>query len=180
MGRPPWRLLPMATSSSVPSSTGTVCGRPRYYVTKDDLVIMASEVGVLPIAPETVAKKGRLQPGRMFLVNFEEGRIVDDMELKRRSSPKQHPYKAPGFEEQKVTLEHLPTPTYVGGFVQETLITRQQCLGYTSEDLLKLLSPMGTAGQEAIGSMEGTMRPSPASPTSRACCTTTSSRRSRR
>src|SRR5206468_1212525 len=63
----------------------------RYYVTKDDLVIMASEVGVLPVPPENVAKKGRLQPGRMFLVDFKEGRIIDDTELKKKLSER-HPY----------------------------------------------------------------------------------------
>jgi glutamate synthase (NADPH/NADH) large chain len=123
----------------------------RYYVTKDDLVIMASEVGVLPVPPENVAKKGRLQPGRMFLVDFQEGRIVDDTELKKKLS-EEHPY-GQWIQEQKITLEDLPTPTYVGGFVHETLVTRQQCLGYTTEDLTKLLAPMATNGQEAIGSM---------------------------
>jgi glutamate synthase (NADPH) large chain len=123
----------------------------RYYVTKDDLVIMASEVGVLPVAPESVAKKGRLQPGRMFLVDFEEGRIVDDSELKKKLS-EEHPY-GQWVQEQRITLEDLPTPTYVGSFVRETLLTRQQCLGYTTEDLMKLLAPMGTGGVEALGSM---------------------------
>ncbi|MGN6369973.1 MAG: glutamate synthase large subunit [Phycisphaerae bacterium] len=153
-------LEPWDGPASVAFTDGTFIGavldrnglRPsRYYVTKDDLVIMASEVGVLPIPPETVAKKGRLQPGRMFLVNFEEGRIIDDMELKKKLS-EEHPYGT-WVQEQKVTMEDLPTPTYVGGFVQETLITRQQCLGYTTEDLMKLLAPMATNGQEAIGSM---------------------------
>ncbi len=112
---------------------------------------MASEVGVLPIPPESVAKKGRLQPGRMFLVDFSEGRIVDDTEIKKRLS-ESHPYGT-WLQEQKITLEDLPTPTYVGGFVRETLLTRQQCLGYTTEDLIKLLVPMATNGMEAIGSM---------------------------
>ncbi len=123
----------------------------RYYVTKDDLVIMASEVGVLPVAPENVARKGRLQPGRMFLVDFTKGRIVDDLELKKKLSER-HPY-GQWVQEQRITVEDLPTPTYVGGFVRETLITRQQCLGYTTEDLMKLLAPMGTNGFEPIGSM---------------------------
>jgi glutamate synthase (NADPH/NADH) large chain len=123
----------------------------RYYVTKDDLVIMASEVGVLPVPPENVARKGRLQPGRMFLVNFKEGRIVDDTEIKKKLS-EEHPYGS-WIQEQKITLEDLPTPTYVGGFVRETLLTRQQCLGYTTEDLMKLLSPMAANGLEPVGSM---------------------------
>ncbi len=123
----------------------------RYYVTKDDLVIMASEVGVLPVPPENIAKKGRLQPGRMFLVDFREGRIVDDTELKKKLS-EEHPY-GQWVQEQRITLEDLSTPTYVGGFVRETLLTREQCLGYTSEDLMKLLVPMAANSQEAIGSM---------------------------
>ncbi len=123
----------------------------RYYVTKDDLVIMASEVGVLPVPPENVARKGRLQPGRMFLVDFSEGRIVDDTELKKKFS-EEHPYGT-WVQEQKITVDDMPTPTYVGGFVNETLLTRQQCLGYTTEDLTKLLIPMATNGLEPIGSM---------------------------
>ncbi len=123
----------------------------RYYVTKDDLVIMASEVGVLPVPPENIAKKGRLQPGRMFLVDFREGRIVDDAELKKKLS-EEHPYGT-WVEEQKITLDDLPTPTYVGGFVSETLLTRQQCLGYSTEDLTKLLIPMAANGLEPVGSM---------------------------
>jgi len=123
----------------------------RYYVTKDDLVIMASEVGVLPVPPEAVAKKGRLQPGRMFLVNFNEGRIVDDSELKKKFS-EEKPY-GQWLQEQRITLDDLATPTYVGGFVRETLLTRQQCLGYTREDLLKILAPMAGTGVEPIGSM---------------------------
>jgi glutamate synthase (NADPH) large chain len=123
----------------------------RYYVTKDDLVIMASEVGVLPVAPENVAKKGRLKPGRMFLVDFEEGRIIDDAELKKKLS-EEHPY-GQWVQEQRITLDDLPTPTYVGGFVRETLLTRQQCLGYTTEDVIKLLLPMGSSGLEPVGSM---------------------------
>ncbi len=123
----------------------------RYYVTKDDMVIMASEVGVLPVPPENIAKKGRLQPGRMFLVDFREGRIVDDTELKKKLS-EEHPY-GQWVQEQRLTMDDLPTPTYVGGFVRETLLTRQQCLGYTTEDLMKLLMPMATNGLEAVGSM---------------------------
>ncbi|HEY4328093.1 MAG TPA: glutamate synthase central domain-containing protein, partial [Phycisphaerae bacterium] len=123
----------------------------RFYVTKDDLVIMASEVGVLPVPPENIARKGRLQPGRIFLVDFTEGRIVDDTELKKKLSD-EHPY-GQWLQEQRIKLDDLPTPTYVGGFVRETLLTRQQCLGYTTEDLMKLLTPMATNGLEPVGSM---------------------------
>jgi glutamate synthase (NADPH/NADH) large chain len=123
----------------------------RYYVTKDDLVIMASEVGVLEIDPANVAKKGRLQPGRMFLVDFEQGRIIDDSELKAALAA-EHPY-GQWLQEQKLTLEDLPKPKSVAEFDAETLLTRAQCLGYTTEDVYKLILPMGAAGLEALGSM---------------------------
>ena len=125
----------------------------RYYVTKDDLVVMASEVGVLPIAPLNVAMKGRLQPGRMFLVDFEQGRIIDGNELKTHLAG-EHPY-GQWLEEQRINLEDLPAPGSgeVNGFDQETLLVRQQCLGYTHEEIHKLLVPMGTDGYEATGSM---------------------------
>jgi len=123
----------------------------RYYVTKDDLVIMASEVGVLEIDPANVAKKGRLQPGRMFLVDFEQGRIIDDSELKSALAA-EHPY-GQWLQEQKLTLEELSAPRQAAGFDGETLLTRAQCLGYTTEDVYKLILPMGSAGLEALGSM---------------------------
>ncbi len=123
----------------------------RFYVTNDDLVIMASEVGVLPVDPATVVKKGRLQPGRMFLVNFEEGRIIDDTELKKHMS-EEKPY-GQWLQEQRITIDDLPTPTYVGGFVRETLLTRQLALGYSVEDLQRLMTPMANNGMEPIGSM---------------------------
>ncbi len=123
----------------------------RYYVTKDDLVIMASEVGVLDVPPENVARKGRLQPGRMFLVDFQQGRIIDDSEIKSALAA-EHPY-GQWLEKQRLTLDELAKPTAVPAFDPETLLTRAQCLGYTTEDLMKLLLPMGTNGLEAIGSM---------------------------
>ncbi|MEI8196400.1 MAG: glutamate synthase large subunit, partial [Phycisphaerae bacterium] len=123
----------------------------RFYVTNDDLVIMASEVGVLAVPPENVVKKGRLQPGRIFLVNFDEGRIVDDSELKSKLA-NAHPY-GQWLQEQRITVEDLPTPTYVGSFVPETLITRQQALGYSLEDLSKFVIPMANTGIDPVGSM---------------------------
>ena len=123
----------------------------RYYVTKDDLVIMASEVGVLSVDPERVERKGRLQPGRMFLVNFEEGRIVDDGELKSKLA-NEHPY-GQWIAGQRITLEDLPTPTYVGSFVPETVLTRQQSFGYTIEDVRTLMAPMALSGLDPVGSM---------------------------
>ncbi len=125
----------------------------RYYVTKDDLVVMASEVGVLPIAPENVAIKGRLQPGRMFLVDFDQGRIIDGNELKAKLA-KEHPY-GQWLREQLINLEDLPTPAseHVPALDADNLLVRMQCLGYTHEEIHKLLVPMGTDAYEATGSM---------------------------
>ena len=123
----------------------------RYYVTKDDLVIMASEVGVLDVNPANVARKGRLQPGRMFLVDFQQGRIIDDSELKAQLASAQ-PY-GKWLQEQRLTLDDLPVGSDVPGLDSPSLLRRTQCLGYTTEDVYKLLLPMGTNGLEALGSM---------------------------
>ena len=125
----------------------------RYYVTKDDVVIMASEVGVLPVDPANVAIKGRLQPGRMFLVDFEQGRIIDGNELKAQLA-KEHPY-GQWLREQLIHLEDLSKPpaNEVPGLDEKTLTVRMQCLGFTHEEIHKLLIPMGTDGYEATGSM---------------------------
>jgi glutamate synthase (ferredoxin) len=123
----------------------------RYYVTKDDVVIMASETGVLPIAPERVAIKGRLQPGRMFLVDLEQGRIIADEELKNRYA-RVHPYKN-WLEENHVLLEKLPEPPHVHGPDHETILQRQQAFGYTFEDLRFIVGPMARDGIQPLGSM---------------------------
>ncbi len=123
----------------------------RYYVTHDDLVIMASEVGVLDVPPEQVARKGRLQPGRMFLVDFEQGRIIDDAELKAALAA-EHPY-GQWLQEQRLTLEDLPAPPPTPRLDRQTLLARAQCLGYTTEDVYKLMLPMAVNAQEAVGSM---------------------------
>ena len=125
----------------------------RYYVTKDDFVIMASEVGVLPVDPANVAVKGRLQPGRIFLVDFEEGRIVSNEELKDTLA-NEHPYDQ-WLQEERITFSDLPRPfgVMVPGLAVDTRLTRMQCLGYTHEEIHKLLIPMGTDGYEATGSM---------------------------
>ncbi len=123
----------------------------RYYVTKDDLVIMGSEFGVLEVAPENVLLKGRLQPGRMFLVDMEQGRIIADEELKQRIA-NEHPY-ADWLREYGLSMEQLPPGAPVEEPDHETLLVRQQAFGYTSEDLKILLPPMATDGNEAIGSM---------------------------
>ncbi len=123
----------------------------RYIVTKDDRVIMASEVGALEIAPENVSKKGRLEPGKMFLVDLEQGRIVDDDELKHQIASAR-PYSK-WLREFMVSLADLPPAPDIPGPDPRTLLQRQQAFGYTLEDLKYILGPMGTNGEEAIGSM---------------------------
>ncbi len=123
----------------------------RYVVTKDGLVVMASEVGVLDIPAENVLEKNRLQPGRMFLVDMENGRIVDDEELKEGIAARQ-PYKQ-WVSEQLVPVASLPKPQAAAPYASENLLQRQQLHGYTLEDVRLLLAPMGVNGEEAIGSM---------------------------
>jgi glutamate synthase (ferredoxin) len=123
----------------------------RYYVTKDDLVIMASEVGVLDIAPDRVLRKGRLQPGRMFLIDTEEGRIVADDEIKQKIASA-HPYRD-WLDQNVIRLADVPTPNVLPKADLETVTQRQQVFGYTFEDLRMLMVPMARDGTEALGSM---------------------------
>src|SRR5436190_11825081 len=123
----------------------------RYYVTKDDLVIMASEAGVLPVEPERVQQKGRLQPGRMFLIDTEQGRIVADEELKNTFA-KEHPYQL-WLEHNHVLLENLAAPKHAREPDHETVLQRQQAFGYTFEDLRLIIGPMAAEGVQPIGSM---------------------------
>jgi len=123
----------------------------RYYVTKDDLVIMASEVGVLDVPPERVIQKGRLQPGRMFLVDTEEGRIVADEEIKQKIATEQ-PYRL-WLDQNLVRLADLPDPGVLPEPNHESILQRQLAFGYTFEDLRILMLPMARAGNEAVGSM---------------------------
>jgi glutamate synthase (ferredoxin) len=123
----------------------------RYYVTKDDRLIMSSEVGVLDIAPENIAYKGRLQPGRMLLADLEQGRIIDDEELKNELA-RQHPY-GQWLKENMVAIEALPSPKHVYKTDHKTMLVRQQAFGYTHEDLRILMTPMARDGVEATGSM---------------------------
>ena len=123
----------------------------RYYLTDDDLVIMASEVGVLPVDPETVTYKGRLQPGRMFLVDFDKGRIVGDEELKNGIAAR-HPFRA-WLEEQRISLEHLPAPREVHDLEAETILERMRAFGFTLEHLKLILKPMAENAKEPLGSM---------------------------
>jgi glutamate synthase domain-containing protein 2/glutamate synthase domain-containing protein 1/glutamate synthase domain-containing protein 3 len=123
----------------------------RYIVTKDDLVVLASEAGVLDVPAEDIRKKGRLQPGRMFLVDTVQQRIISDAEIKKELAGRQ-PYAA-WLKEQQVTLDHLPEPSRVIASNPETLLRRQRAYGYSEEDLRILLGPMGATGAEPIGSM---------------------------
>src|SRR5687767_6466583 len=123
----------------------------RYYVTKDDHVIMASEVGALPVDPANVAKKWRLQPGKIFLIDTKKGRIVDDTEIKRELVDKR-PWRK-WLEENLIDLESLPEPTTVHMPDHDTLLVRQHAFGYTVEDLKMIMAPMAATGQEAVGSM---------------------------
>ena len=123
----------------------------RYYVTKDDLVIMASEVGVLPVSPDRVKKKWRLQPGKIFLIDMKQGRIVDDREIKAELVDKR-PWRR-WLEDNLIELDKLPAPSYVHQPDHETLLVRQHAFGYTHEDIKILLTPMAVNGQEGLGSM---------------------------
>jgi glutamate synthase (ferredoxin) len=123
----------------------------RYYVTKDDLVIMASEVGVLDIDPERVESKGRLQPGRIFLIDTEEGRIISDDEIKS-SLAQTEPY-GNWLKENLVKIEDLPDGKEPAHPDHDTVTTRQFAFGYTQEDLNLIIEPMARTAVEPIGSM---------------------------
>ena len=153
-------MEPWDGPASVAFTDGTVIGavldrnglRPsRYYVTKDGLVILASEVGVLDIPPDQVSMKGRLQPGRMLLVDTGQGRIVDDDELKQQIAT-EHPYRQ-WLSDNLIELDQLPAPLHVNETDHSTVLRRQQVFGYSHEDLKLLIAPMGAEGNEAIGSM---------------------------
>jgi glutamate synthase domain-containing protein 2/glutamate synthase domain-containing protein 1/glutamate synthase domain-containing protein 3 len=123
----------------------------RYIVTKDDLVVLASETGVIDVPAEDIRKKGRLQPGRMFLVDTVQNRIISDGEIKKSLAARQ-PY-ADWLKEQQVSLDALPEPARVIASNPETLLRRQRAYGYSEEDLRILLAPMGARGEEPVGSM---------------------------
>ena len=123
----------------------------RYIVTDDDLVVMGSESGVLPIPESKIIKKWRLQPGKMFLIDFEQGRIINDEELKSQFASAK-PYRQ-WIENVRIKLETLPEPEAAQPSSAESLLDRQQAFGYTQEDLKFLMSPMAAAGEEGTGSM---------------------------
>jgi glutamate synthase (ferredoxin) len=154
-------MEPWDGPASITFSNGTQIGavldrnglRPsRYYVTEDDLVIMASEVGVIPdLDPLTVVEKGRLRPGRMFLVDMKEGRIVPDEEVKQRVYSAK-PYKK-WLDENRVFLKDLPAPKAPKDVEKDRILERQLAFGYTYEDLRMLLGPTASTGVQPIASM---------------------------
>ena len=123
----------------------------RYTVTHDDKLVMASETGVLDLPAASIKEKGRLQPGRMFLVSLDEGRIIGDEELKHTLSNRK-PY-GQWLREQKVTLEDRPPAAGAAPAGSSNLRQHQRAFGYTIEELRILTTPMAAAGYEAIGSM---------------------------
>ena len=152
-------MEPWDGPAAIAFTDGTVIGavldrnglRPaRYWVTDGGLVVLASEVGVLDLDPATIVRKGRLQPGRMFLVDTGQGRIVDDAEIKAELSG-QHPY-ATWLAKDQIDLDELPprnmlTPQHA------SVVTHQRLFGYTTEELKVLVSPMARTGGDPLGSM---------------------------
>ncbi|MGI9028827.1 MAG: glutamate synthase large subunit, partial [Ilumatobacteraceae bacterium] len=152
-------MEPWDGPASVAFTDGTVIGavldrnglRPsRYWVTDDDVVVMASEVGVIDIDPAKVITKGRLQPGRMFLIDTAQGRIIDDEEIKATLAA-EHPY-GNWLEQSLVEVTDLPEREHVV-FSHDSVLRRQQLFGYTHEELKILIAPMAAKGVEPIGSM---------------------------
>ncbi|MGZ8393510.1 MAG: glutamate synthase large subunit [Nitrospira sp.] len=123
----------------------------RYQVTTDGLVVRASEAGVLPMDPQRIRQKGRLMPGRMFLVDTEQGRIIDDEEVKA-DIVQRKPYRS-WVAQYRISLDELPDPINVPQPDHPTIRQRQQAFGYTVEELKMVITPMVVEGQEAISSM---------------------------
>ena len=152
-------MEPWDGPASVTFTDGEVIGavldrnglRPsRYWVTDDDLVVMASEVGVIDVDPSKVVAKGRLQPGKMFLIDTSQGRIVGDEEIKSALAAEQQ--YGEWLEQGMVHLDDLPDREHVV-FSHDSVLRRQQMFGYTHEELKILINPMATKGMEALGSM---------------------------
>ncbi len=152
-------MEPWDGPAAVAFTDGTVIGavldrnglRPgRYWVTDDGMVVLGSEVGVLDIPQASVVRKGRLQPGRMFLVDTAQGRIIDDDEVKSALAA-EHPY-AEWLDTEQVDLEDLP-PRVMLTPQHASVVGRQQLFGYTNEELRLILAPMARTGAEPIGSM---------------------------
>jgi glutamate synthase (NADPH) large chain len=153
-------MEPWDGPASIAFTDGETCGavldrnglRPsRYYVTKDGLVIMASEVGVVPVDEANIEYKGRLQPGKMFLIDINEGRIISDEEIKAKIST-QKPYTK-WVKENQVNLKDLPATDFRFKLDHKTVLNRQVTFGYTIEDLKFVIAPMVGNATEATGSM---------------------------
>ena len=152
-------MEPWDGPASIAFTDGTYIGavldrnglRPsRYYITDDDKCIMASEVGVVPVAPERVVSKGRLQPGKIFLIDFEQGRMIPDEELKTDLANRR-PYQS-WLDEQRLALEEIPL--VVGeGLSRASLTQRMQAFGYTQETMQFMLLPMISELRDPLGSM---------------------------
>lgn len=123
----------------------------RYYVTTDDVIVLASEVGVMNLAPDKIARKDRLRPGRMLLVDTVEGRIISDDEIKERIV-NEHPYQE-WLKEHLISLSELPAAPELPQPDHETVTQRQQAFGYTYEGIRKFLEPMAKTGVDPVGSM---------------------------
>ncbi len=123
----------------------------RYIITDDDLCVVSSEVGVLPIPEEKIVKKWRLQPGKMFLIDLEQGRVIDDAELKAQLADAR-PYQQ-WLDATQIRVENLPPEVGPMAPDGQTLLDRQQAFGYTQEDVRFFLAPMGMTGEDPVGSM---------------------------
>jgi glutamate synthase (NADPH) large chain len=123
----------------------------RYTITKDGLIILASETGVLDIPGDQIRSRGRLQPGKMFLVDLRQNRIVPDNEIKAKIS-RQRPYRR-WIRDQEIELRGLFMPSRIPSVDPEILHKNQHAFGYTYEDLKMIITPMASSGQEAVGSM---------------------------
>jgi len=152
-------MEPWDGPANVAFTDGTVIGavldrnglRPgRFWVTDDGLVVLASEAGVLPIEPDRIVRKGRLQPGRMFLVDTQAHRIIEDDEIKADLA-REHPYQD-WLHAGLIKLDELPEREHVV-YPTGSVVRRQQTFGYTEEELRILLTPMARSGAEALGSM---------------------------
>jgi glutamate synthase (NADPH/NADH) large chain len=153
-------MEPWDGPASIPFTDGKFIGalldrnglRPsRFSVTKDGYVVMSSETGVLDIASENIERHGRLEPGKMFLVNMDEGRIVEDEEIKKEITGKR-PYKK-WLDNNLLPLKEVPYTGNISPVEEEDFETRMRIFGYTQEDIKTLITPMSTQGKEAIGSM---------------------------
>ncbi len=153
-------IEPWDGPASIAFTDGTLIGatldrnglRPsRYCLTDDDILIMASEAGVLPVPPERIVLKGRLQPGKMFVASLEEGRIIPDEEIKARICSAE-PYQQ-WIDQGKIPLSELEPPRQILQPPARRVQTRQRAFGYTLEDLRVLMAPMAKDGQEPVGSM---------------------------